>query len=402
MSDQAIIDLLRRPGVVRVLGVLDGDGEETRIVGGAVRNTLLGRPVADVDLATTALPDVTVDRARNAGLKPIPTGIEHGTVTVLVEGVPFEVTTLREDIETDGRHAVVRFGRDFAADARRRDFTINALSLGRDGQIHDDVGGMADLAAKRVRFIGSARERIREDYLRLLRFFRFHAEYGEDEIDADGLSAAIGEREGLAILSAERVRAEFLKLLAARRVSETIALLSETGLLQRLVAGVGELGRLARAVRSDTRQPDPVLRLAALLVASEEDAIRLRERLRLSNSENDRLTTFAKALARLRSAEVIDAPEMRRLAFSLGTVPLIECLAVLEGEPRPALSADGQELRRRYEAGQEDAPVFPLSGRELVAQGISPGPELGRRLAEARDAWLKAGCPKDWRPISSD
>jgi tRNA nucleotidyltransferase/poly(A) polymerase len=402
MSDQAIIDLLRRPGVVRVLGVLDGDGEETRIVGGAVRNTLLGRPVADVDLATTALPDVTVDRARNAGLKPIPTGIEHGTVTVLVEGVPFEVTTLREDIETDGRHAVVRFGRDFAADARRRDFTINALSLGRDGQIHDDVGGMADLAAKRVRFIGSARERIREDYLRLLRFFRFHAEYGEDEIDADGLSAAIGEREGLAILSAERVRAEFLKLLAARRVSETIALLSETGLLQRLVAGVGELGRLARAVRSDTRQPDPVLRLAALLVASEEDAIRLRERLRLSNSENDRLTTFAKALARLRSAEVIDAPEMRRLAFSLGTVPLVECLAVLEGEPRPALSTDGQELRRRYEAGQEDAPVFPLSGRELVAQGISPGPELGRRLAEARDAWLKAGCPKDWRPISSD
>jgi poly(A) polymerase len=402
MSDQAIIDLLRRPGVVRVLGVLDGDGEETRIVGGAVRNTLLGRPVADVDLATTALPDVTVDRARNAGLKPIPTGIEHGTVTVLVEGVPFEVTTLREDIETDGRHAVVRFGRDFAADARRRDFTINALSLGRDGQIHDDVGGMADLAAKRVRFIGSARERIREDYLRLLRFFRFHAEYGEDEIDADGLSAAIGEREGLAILSAERVRAEFLKLLAARRVSETIALLSETGLLQRLVAGVGELGRLARAVRSDTRQPDPVLRLAALLVASEEDAIRLRERLRLSNSENDRLTTFAKALARLRSAEVIDAPEMRRLAFSFGTASLIECLAVLEGEPRPALSADGQELRRRYEAGQEDAPVFPLSGRELVAQGISPGPELGRRLAEARDAWLKAGCPKDWRPISSD
>jgi tRNA nucleotidyltransferase/poly(A) polymerase len=367
-----------------------------------VRNTLLGRPVADVDLATTALPDVTVDRARNAGLKPIPTGIEHGTVTVLVEGVPFEVTTLREDIETDGRHAVVRFGRDFAADARRRDFTINALSLGRDGQIHDDVGGMADLAAKRVRFIGSARERIREDYLRLLRFFRFHAEYGEDEIDADGLSAAIGEREGLAILSAERVRAEFLKLLAARRVSETIALLSETGLLQRLVAGVGELGRLARAVRSDTRQPDPVLRLAALLVASEEDAIRLRERLRLSNGENDRLTTFAKALARLRSAEVIDAPEMRRLAFSLGTVPLVECLAVLEGEPRPALSTDGQELRRRYEAGQEDAPVFPLSGRELVAQGISPGPELGRRLAEARDAWLKAGCPEDWRPISSD
>jgi tRNA nucleotidyltransferase/poly(A) polymerase len=402
MSDQAIIDLLRRPGVARILSVLDGDGEETRIVGGAVRNTLLGRPAADVDLATTALPEVTMDRAKNAGLKPIPTGIEHGTVTVLAEGAPFEVTTLREDVETDGRHAVVRFGRDFAADARRRDFTINALSLGRDGQVHDNVGGLADLAAKRVRFIGSARQRIREDYLRLLRFFRFHAEYGEGEIDPDGLSAAVGEREGLAILSAERVRAEFLKLLAARRATETIALLSETGLLQRLVAGVGEVGRLARAARFDTAKLDPVLRLAALLVASEEDAIRLRERLRLSNSENDRLTNFAKALARLRSAEVIDAPEMRRLAFSFGIPPLIECLAVLEGEPRPALSADGEQLRRRYEAGQEDAPVFPLSGRELVAQGISPGPDLGRRLAEARDAWLKAGCPQDWRPISSD
>jgi tRNA nucleotidyltransferase/poly(A) polymerase len=402
MSDQAILDLLRRPGVARILDVLDGDGEEARIVGGAVRNTLLGRPAADVDLATTALPEVTMDRAKNAGLKPIPTGIEHGTVTVLAEGVPFEVTTLREDVETDGRHAVVRFGRDFAADARRRDFTINALSLGRDGQVHDNVGGLADLATKRVRFVGSARQRIREDYLRLLRFFRFHAEYGEGEIDPDGLSAAVGEREGLAILSAERVRAEFLKLLAARRATETIALLSETGLLQRLVAGVGEVGRLARAARFDTAKPDPVLRLAALLVASEEDAIRLRERLRLSNSENDRLTNFAKALARLRSVEVIDGPEMRRVAFSFGIPPMIECLAVLEGEPRPALSADGEQLRRRYEAGQEDAPVFPLSGRELVAQGISPGPDLGRRLAEARDAWLKAGCPQDWRPISSD
>ena len=386
--------LLRRPGVARILDVLDGDGEETRIVGGAVRNALLGRPVSDVDLATTALPEVTVARARHAGLKPVPTGIEHGTVTVVTDGVPFEVTTLREDVETDGRHAVVRFGRDFAADARRRDFTINALSLGRDGRLEDTVGGLPDLAARRVRFIGSARERIREDYLRALRFFRFHAEYGTGEMDPDGLAAVIAERGGLDILSAERVRAEFLKLLAAKRAVETAATLSETGLLVILVAGVGDIGRLARAARFEAARPDPVLRLAAFLVATIEDAERLRDRLRLSNAEHDRLAEFGRLLSRLRSIEEIESAEMRRLAFGFGTAPLVEALAVTEGEPRPRLSADGEEIRRRYAAGEEMAPTFPLTGRDLVARGVPPGPELGRMLAEARQVWLDAGCPK--------
>jgi poly(A) polymerase len=390
-------ELLRRPAVARILGVLDGNGEATRIVGGAVRNTLLGRPVSDVDLATTALPEVTVERARRAGLKAIPTGIEHGTVTVVVNGTPFEVTTLREDLETDGRRAIVRFGRDFAADARRRDFTINALSLGPDARVHDTVDGLADLAARRVRFIGSARERIREDYLRILRLFRFHAEYGAGGMDPAGLAAAIGERDGLAILSAERIRAEFLKLLVAQRAVEVIGILAETGLLQLLLAGIGEIGRLARAARFDTARPDPVLRLAAFLVASVEDASRLRERLRLSNAEHERLIGFGRLVARLRSLREIDAADMRRLAFHFGTAPLVETLAVIEGEPHPRLTTEAEEVRRRYEAGKEDAPVFPLTGRDLVARGVAPGPELGRLLAEAREAWLKAGCPQDWQ-----
>jgi poly(A) polymerase len=214
-------------------------------------------------------------------------------------------------------------------------------------------------------------------------------------MDSAGLAAAIGERDGLAILSAERIRAEFLKLLVAQRAVEVIGILAETGLLQCLLAGIGEIGRLARAARFDTARPDPVLRLAAFLVASVEDASRLRERLRLSNAEHDRLTGFGRLVARLRSLREIDAADMRRLAFHFGTAPLVETLAVIEGEPYPRLTAEAEEVRRRYGAGKENAPVFPLTGRDLVARGVAPGPELGRLLAEARKAWLKAGCPQD-------
>ena len=186
--------LLAEPGLARVLALLNDDGEEARVVGGAVRNALMGRPHTDHDVTTTAVPDLVMARAAAAGLRTIPTGIAHGTVTILAQGRPFEVTTLREDVETDGRHAVIRFGRDFAQDALRRDFTI----------------GFDDLAAERVRFIGDPATRIREDYLRTLRFFRFSAEYAAGDLDADGLTATVAERDGLARLSRERVRQELL------------------------------------------------------------------------------------------------------------------------------------------------------------------------------------------------
>ena len=208
-SRQRLAELLRRPRLARLLAVLNGDGEETRLVGGAVRNALIGRPVSEFDLASTALPEEVTRRAEAAGFKPVPTGIEHGTVTVVVEGEPFEVTTLREDVETDGRRARVRFGRDFEADARRRDFTVNALSVGADGTLFDYTGGFEDLEARRIRFIGDPAARIREDYLRILRFFRFHAIYAEgapDPEDGSALEAACREAEEEIGLSRRFVR----------------------------------------------------------------------------------------------------------------------------------------------------------------------------------------------------
>src|SRR5580704_4499303 len=195
----------------RVLALLNGDGEEARVVGGAVRNALLKIPIGDIDIATTALPDEVVRRAKAAGIKCVPTGIDHGTVTLVVDAQPFEVTTLREDTETFGRKAKVAFGRDWATDAERRDFTINGLSVDADGVVHDHVGGLEDIAARRVRFIGDPNSRIAEDYLRVLRFFRIHAAYGAGQPDRAGILACISEREGLATLSAERVRLEMLK-----------------------------------------------------------------------------------------------------------------------------------------------------------------------------------------------
>jgi poly(A) polymerase len=394
-----LAELLSRPALKRLIAALDGDGEETRIVGGAVRNALLGRPIADVDLATTATPDTVAARAKAAGFKPVPTGIAHGTVTVVADGAPYEVTTLREDVETHGRRATVRFGRDFRADAQRRDFTINALSVGADGTVHDYVGGLADLEAHRVVFIGEPAARIREDYLRILRFFRFHAAYGEGPLDAAGFSAALAERSGLAMLSRERVRAELLRLVAARRAVEVVHALADSGFAQRFLGGVVEIGRFARAVAFEHEEgghPDPVHRLAALAVVVAEDADRLRECLRLSGAEHARLAAYAGVLARLKSrAEPLDAAAVRRFVAEAGIATVRDVLTATEGEPRPRLTADGLAAYRRFAAGEEAPPQFPLKGADLVRRGIAKGPEVGRRLERAREAWLAEGCPLD-------
>ena len=215
-------DWLARHQTQAVFDALAAKGFAARAVGGAVRNALLGRPVVDIDIATPARPEQVIEAARAAGLAAVPTGLEHGTVTVIAAHVPHEVTTLREDVETHGRHATVAFTDDWAADARRRDFTINALYCSADGEVFDPLGAYGDLGARRVRFIGEARERIREDYLRILRFFRLTAEYGAGPADAEGLGACVAERDGLARLSAERVRQEMLRLLAAPRAPELV------------------------------------------------------------------------------------------------------------------------------------------------------------------------------------
>nr|WP_210340176.1 CCA tRNA nucleotidyltransferase [Microvirga splendida] len=380
----------------RLLEVFNDRAEETRIVGGAVRNALLGRPVTEVDCTTTMLPDATVKRARQAGFKAVPTGIEHGTITVIVDGEPFEITTLREDVETDGRHAVVHFGRDFARDARRRDFTINALSLGLDGQLYDYTGGEADLAARRVRFIGDARTRIREDFLRIMRFFRFHAEYAQGEPDAEGLAASGAERQGLSILSKERIRHELLKLLVARRAEETIRILAEHGFLTGLLGGVAEFGRFGRVAAGDGDHPGAIWRLAALAVLVEEDAGRLRDELRLSNDEHRHLVAYARLLSLLKTRTLpLDAQAIRRLVADHDPASLGLALAAMAGEPVPVVHDEGRKALERYRSGAEPVPVFPLRGADLVEGGVPKGPKIGEMLAQARQAWLAEGCRTD-------
>jgi poly(A) polymerase len=396
LNRQALTSLLQRPELRRLLDVFNDGAEETRVVGGAVRNALLGRPVTEVDCTTTMLPDAIMARAKRAGFKAVPTGIEHGTITVIVDGEPFEITTLREDVETDGRHAVVHFGRDFVHDARRRDFTINALSLGLDGQLYDYTGGEADLAARRVRFIGEARTRIREDYLRIMRFFRFHAEYAQGEPDTGGLAASGAERQGLAILSKERIRHELLKLLVARRAEETIRILADHGFLTGLLGGVAELGRFGRVAADDRDNPAPIWRLAALAVLVEEDAERLREQLRLSNDEHRKLTAYAGLLNLLKtSALPLDGVAIRRLVADHEPNALGVVLTATAGEPSPVIHGEAREALTRYRNGTEPVPVFPLRGADLIEGGVPKGPKIGAMLAQARQAWLAEGCRTD-------
>ncbi|MEQ4599537.1 MAG: CCA tRNA nucleotidyltransferase, partial [Methylobacteriaceae bacterium] len=331
--------------------------------------------------------------ARAAGIKAVGTGIEHGTVTLVVGGEPHEVTTLREDVETDGRHAVVRFGRDFARDAERRDFTINALSLDAEGRLHDTTGGVADLAAGRVRFIGDAATRLREDALRLLRFFRFHARYGSGAPDAEGLAASIAARDSLDRLSRERVRAEFLKLLLAPRAVDAVAILSETGLLPRILGGVGELGRLSRCATTELGV-EATARFAALAVRTSEDADRLQASLRLSRAEHARLTGYAIALAALHDRPVIEADAVPALVATYGAGPLRELLIALDGEPRPRVTPAARAMLDRMEAAGT-RPVLPVTGADLVARGVAPGRAVGAGLRAARDLWLASGCPDD-------
>ena len=283
-------------GVATALQLLDSDGEEARVVGGAVRNALMGRSVAEIDIATTAVPDEVMRRANAAHIKFAPTGVEHGTVTLIIDGRPYEVTTLREDVETFGRKAKVAFGRDWSRDAARRDFTINALSVSADGTVYDYTGGLDDLAHRRVRFIGEAERRIAEDYLRILRFFRIHAAYGAGPLDPEGLHACIAGRAGLKHLSAERIRSEMLKLLDADGASAALRAMGDGGLLLELLGGVtyhAAFDAMVAAEQQLALPPEPIRRLAALAVAVVEDAERLTERLRLSNAESAELVSMA-------------------------------------------------------------------------------------------------------------
>ena len=376
----------------RVLALLNEGGEEARVIGGAVRNALLKLPLGDLDIATTALPEEVVRRARAAHIKCVPTGLEHGTVTLVVEGTPFEVTTLREDVETFGRKAKVAFGRDWQRDAERRDFTINGLSVSADGVVHDHVGGLIDIDARRVRFIGDPDRRIAEDYLRILRFFRIHAAYGRGAPDRDGYLACIRGHAGIAGLSAERIRMELLKLLVAPGAHAAVQAMAGGGLLSQLFGGVTYPGTLAAMIAAEeklARAPDPVLRLGALGVAVTEDARRLATRLRLTNAEFRRLDSMGHRWWRLKGME---DPIARRRLYRLGEARYRDRLMLAWArDGRGADDAAWQALVTLPERWK--APVFPLKAADFIARGVAPGPALGHVIALAEDVWLAQDFP---------
>jgi poly(A) polymerase len=390
------VDWLRMGELARILVLLDRDGEEARVVGGAVRNTLLHEPLGDIDIATTALPEEVVRRVEAAGCKAVPTGIEHGTITVVADGHPFEVTTLREDVETDGRRAKVVFGRDWRRDAERRDFTMNALFLGRDGTVHDYVSGLADIADRRVRFIGDAATRIAEDYLRILRFFRFHAAYGHGGLpDAAGLHACIVSRAGLDTLSRERVRMEMLKLMLARHAVPALAVMAETGLIEMVLGGVPLLASLSNLIKLEVSlslRPDPVRRLAALGVLVTEDAERLRERLRLANAESERLVSMGDAWWRIVAG--LNEQAARALLYRLGPDGYLDRV-LLAWSRAPEGVADPQWRALATLPSRWSVPQFPLKAADFMARGVEKGPRLGAAMRAAEEAWIEAGFPLD-------
>jgi poly(A) polymerase len=384
---QIIYDWMLASDIRRIIDVFARAGAEIRFIGGCVRDSLLDREVRDVDIATDALPDSIVEILRDAGIKSIPTGIEHGTVTAIVEGRAFEITTYRRDIKTDGRHAVVEFGTDWREDAERRDFTINAMSITPDGNLHDPFDGVGDLAEGRVRFVGDAQRRVREDILRILRWFRFHAHYGKSPPDADALGACRGFAFRIPDLSGERIRHELLRLLAADNPMPSIKLMVETDVIDAVLGRGWQTERLAGlcAIERQINIPtDSLLRLAALIV-SPGMVVPLARRLRLSSTEQKRLLAVlsTEPSLGLGTLEV----DRARIFYRLGS-RIAEDRILLAWAANPTATAwrEWLEALRFF-----DAPEFPLSGRDVMAEGLAAGPAVGDVLRQVEDWWIAAG-----------
>jgi poly(A) polymerase len=373
------------PETRAVFAALGGEG---KFVGGAVRNALLGRPVADIDIATPLVPDEVTRRLRAAGLAAHPTGIEHGTVTAVADGKPFEITTLRRDVATDGRRATVAFTADWAEDAERRDFTMNALYADPDGTILDTVGGVADLEAGRVRFVGDPVTRIREDYLRILRLFRFHAWYGKGPLDADALHAAAAERGGLAQLAGERVSKEMLRLLEAGDPVPVLRQMAAAGILAEVLTGNLDIARLERLVTIDANAffvPDAILRLAALLPSDVDEARAVANEWRLSNAQADRLADIAGAREKIVS--YLSVKEVRKLLYWLGPRAFKDRVFLKWAEdPKDSNAMNWRMLLAVADSWER--PRFPLTGREVMLAGVNEGPLIGQILKEVEDWWV--------------
>lgn len=364
-------------GLCRVLGVADG---EVRYVGGAVRDALLGIAVADVDLATRLQPAEVIARLEAAAIRAVPTGLAHGTVTAILASGPVEVTTLRHDLETDGRHATVAFTTDWQEDAARRDFTINALYADPlSGALHDYFGGLADLADRRVRFIGDPYQRIAEDHLRILRFFRFHARFG-DSIDAEGLEACAERANDLMALSRERIASELLRLLVAPNAVSVVERMIERGIFRPVLPEIAQAG-LDRLVRTASREAatrssfSAVTRLASLLPDGAQEDVA--SRLRLSRHDRVRMTGAVEALPTLDATELV---------YRIGSVAARDRLLLAD-------LPDAAVLPMLAEIERVDRPVLPLTGGAIVSRGVDRGPDVARLLREVEEAWIAEGFP---------
>lgn len=395
------VDWLHDADLQRILSVLSADGEQARIVGGAVRNTLMGRPVADIDIATTCLPRETMRRLGAAGIRAVDTGMAHGTLTAIVDGRGFEITTLREDVETDGRRAVVRFGRSWEHDAQRRDFTINALYAEPDGTIVDLVDGRADIEKAVVRFIGDPQDRIREDYLRILRFFRFFAWYGKGRPDAEGLKACARLKDGMKGLSVERVWAEMRRLLAAADPSRALLWMRQTGVLTLLLPesekwGIEGIHGLMAAERAHGWPADAVLRLMVIIPPRTDVADGLARRWKLPNAVRARLVATGEAVL---PAADIERSAFDRLLYRGDRAAIVDGLRLeiaRRGAGAPGAAALAALLDR---AEGWRRPRFPLSGRDLIAAGFAPGPSLGEALQGLEEKWIESGFALDRRAL---
>lgn len=373
-----------------VIAALTAEGGEARFVGGCVRDAFLERSVEDVDIATSEPPERVVKLLKAAGIKAVPTGIAHGTVTAVVSPEHYEITTLREDVETHGRHATVAYTDDWMADAARRDFTMNALFLDADGTLYDPFDGLKDLRAGRVRFVGEARTRIEEDYLRLLRFFRFQAYYGRSEPDAEGLAASAELAPNLETLSAERVWAETRKLLLAPSPAAVFSLMAETGVLEHVLPHGRETARLgllaAREVAHD--EPDAVRRLAALLDLTEAHAETTAIVLKLSNADRDQLLTIAREW---RGFEIETGAPARRSLYRLGAERVFDIVLLrwAEAERVEGSGVDPAPFRAALDEAAAWTPkALPVQGVDVLNLGVAAGPAVGEILREAETWWI--------------
>jgi poly(A) polymerase len=366
-----------------------GGADCARYVGGCVRNTLIGQPVSDIDIATRLTPEAVTAALKAAKLKAVPTGVEHGTVTAVSGGKPYEITTLRRDVATDGRRAVVAFTGDWGEDARRRDFTLNALYAHRDGSLFDPTGhGAADARAGRIVFVGEAEERVAEDYLRILRFFRFFAWYGTGPADAAALAACESLKGQIATLSAERVSKELLKLLAADDPREAVALMAKSGVLGEVLPAPIDLARFEGLVGIEDEtlfETDPVLRLAALLPDDQVGAVQFAERLRLSNAERDRIAAALAPTPVLKSW--MSPREIRRALYKLGAQAFRDRAKLAWA--RADRTATTPQWRGMIALGEGwSPPQFPLTGEDVIAAGVPKGPMVGQVLREVEDWWI--------------